>query len=108
MGIAYAWERMSTALDLLATAPESLPERLEHPVPHLVDALRDAEQSRYLPTPVLESLRRVTRLLGASTERSPDPAVTATVVKAMTRVQSEELAQEIVGIAHEIWRLSTL
>jgi hypothetical protein len=107
MGIAYAWERMSAALDLLAAAPEPLPERLMHPVPHLVDALRDAEQSRYLPVPVLESLRHVTHRLGASTEHSPDQAATATAVKTMTREQSQVLAREIVDLANEIRRLST-
>ena len=107
MGIAYAWERISTALDLLATSPESLPERLIHPVPHLVDALRDAEESRYLPVPVLESLQRVTHRLGASTDHRADRAETALTIKAINHEESEALAREIVEIAHEIRRLST-
>jgi len=44
MGVAYAWEKMSRALDSLAMAPEALPARLKHALfPHFMNALHDAE-----------------------------------------------------------------
>ena len=60
MGISYAWDKMSRALDALATAPEALPDRLRHALfPHFMNALNDAELVNYLPPDVLGAMRRI-------------------------------------------------
>ena len=60
MGVAYAWEKMSVALDALAVAPEALPARLKHALfPHFMNALHDAEQVEYLPAELLGAMRAV-------------------------------------------------
>ena|SRR5271165_6829649 len=98
MGIAYAWEKMSLALDALAVAPEALPLRLKHALfPYLMNALHDAEQVEYLPAELLDSMRRIRDRVGSGPE----------CLSTMSQDDGVTLAAEIVRIAHEIRRRST-
>jgi len=98
MGIAYAWEKMSLALDALAVAPEALPLRLRHALfPYVLNALHDAEQVEYLPAELLDSLRRIREQVGDGPES----------LSTMRQDEAVTLATEIVRIAHEIRRRST-
>jgi len=108
MGIAYAWEKMATALDALAIAPEALPERLKHALfPHFMSALHDAEMVHYLPPELLESMRAVRERLVSSTEDHRGLDTAHAKLSNMSLEDAEALAKEIVDIAREIRRLST-
>lgn len=108
MGMAYAWEKMSMALDSLATAPEPLPERLKHGlIPHFLSALHDAEQVHYLPPELLESMRTVRRRALSLAEGGEGGLEEKATLKKMSAKEAEDLAREIVEIAREIARLAT-
>ena len=99
MGIAYAWEKMSQALDALAVAPEALPARLKHAlVPHFMNALHDAEQVEDLPAELLGAMRGV---------RDRVHGVEFDARSSLSQKDGEALATQIVQIAHEIRRRST-
>jgi hypothetical protein len=108
MGIAFAWDKMSKALDSLATAPEALPARLKHALfPHFMSALYDAEQVQYLPVELLETMRRVSKRVTSSGENQHGQGIKNADLSDMSQADAETLAKEIVYIAHEIRRLST-
>lgn len=103
MGIAYAWEKMSKALDSLAMAPEALPARLKHALfPHFMNALHDAELVHYLPPELLEAMRHVDKRVMSSPAGTNEGDMSY-----MGQEEAETLAKQIVDIAHEIRRLST-
>jgi hypothetical protein len=103
MGIAYAWDKMSRALDALAMAPEALPDRLTHALfPHFMNALNDAELVSYLPLDLLGAMRRVRDRVSPSAG-----GPTHTALSEMSQEEGEAMAKEIVDIAREIRRLST-
>ena len=108
MGIAYAWEQMSRALESLATAPEALPARLRHALfPHFMSALNDAEQVSYLPPELLDSMRSVRERLVSSIEDHGGQVTAHAKLSNMSQEEGEALAKDIVAIAREIRRLST-
>ena len=109
MGIAYAWEKMSMAVDALATAPEALPARLEHALfPHFLSALDDAEQGGYMPEELLAQMRRVRDAVGGSGAPGGQRPAQRQAVGLLDVGSATELAQRIVDIAHEVRRQSTL
>jgi len=108
MGIAYAWEKVSLALDALATGPEPLPDRLKHGlIPHFTSALHDAEQVHYLPPGLLEAMRSVRQRALSFPEGAEGERGAMATLSEMSVEEAEALAREIVDIAREMRRLAT-